>query len=231
MPLFILEMKRTLNSARIQISGNAFVVDMEMKFMKQVFMCAAIFLLLSIAAQAQTKSKKGKSKQAVTSSQNKAAVKTTNKETASNTSSTVSLTSTSSNPAKANTNSLSGVNNIGVGNNYTVTDPILTTLDKRANGANIKFNNSGIIGMPKRAYGFANGHILLNSTGSVTSGTQTGSGAVGTGSSLATFGSIGASMNVNGKSPYAGINMWGNAMNMYTNRKDSSVRLTPLKKQ
>lgn len=85
--------------------------------------------------------------------------------------------------------------------------------------------------MPKRAYGFANGHIILNTTGAVTSGTQTGSGAVGTGTSLATFGSIGAPMNVNGKSPYAGINMWGNAMNMQVIRRDSSVRLTPAKKQ
>lgn len=131
-----------------------------------------------------------------------------------------------SNPAKANTNTLSVLKN-----NYTVTDPILTTLDARANGANIRFNKSGIVGMPKRAYGFANGHILFNTTGAVTSGTQTGSGAVGTGTSLATFGSIGAPMNVNGKSPYAGINMWGNAMNMQMIRRDSSVRLSPTKKQ
>ena len=85
--------------------------------------------------------------------------------------------------------------------------------------------------MPKRAYGFANGHISLGTTGAVTSGTQTGSGAVGTGTSLATFGSIGAPMNVNGKSPYAGINMWGNAMNMRISNTDSSVRTARMKKQ
>ena len=73
--------------------------------------------------------------------------------------------------------------------------------------------------------------LFLNTTGAVTSGTQTGSGAVGTGTSLATFGSIGAPMNVNGKSASAGINMWGNAMNMQVIRRDSSVRLTPAKKQ
>lgn len=83
--------------------------------------------------------------------------------------------------------------------------------------------------MPKRAYGFANGKIIFNTNGAVTSGTQTGSGAVGTGTSLATFGSIGPPMNVNGKSPYAGINMWGNAMNINITGRDSSARLTPSK--
>lgn len=191
--------------------------------MKHMFFCAGILLLISDSVQAQTKSKKANKKQTVHSrnaSQNKATVYKAN---ATN---TVTLNTTTSNPAKANTNTLSVLNN-----NYTLTDPILTTLDTRANGANIRFNKSGIIGMPKRAYGFANGHIMLKSTGAVTSGTQTGSGAVGTGTSLATFGSIGAPMNVNGKSPYAGINMWGNAMNMQVTRRDSSVRLDPRKKQ
>ena len=85
--------------------------------------------------------------------------------------------------------------------------------------------------MPKRAYGFSNGHIILNPSGAVTSGTQTGSGAVGTGTSLATFGSIGAPMHVNGKSSYAGINTWGNAMNLTVTQKDSFRRLAPVKKQ
>ena len=192
--------------------------------MKHMFFCAGILLLITASVQAQAKSGKVNKKQAVHSrvaSQNKA---TANKTT--NSANIVMLNTTNSNPAKANTNTLSVLKN-----NYTITDPILTTLNARANGANIRFNKSGIIGMPKRAYGFANGHILLNITGAVTSGTQTGSGAVGTGTSLATFGSIGAPMNVNGKSPFAGINMWGNAMNMQVIRNDSSIRLTPVKKQ
>jgi len=190
--------------------------------MKRMFFCGGILLLLSETVQSQTKSKKAKNKQTVhskTVSPNK-----TDKEV--NPSNSVTLNTTTSYPAKANTNSLSVLKN-----NYTVTDPILTTLNARANGANIQFNKSGIVGMPKRAYGFANGHILLNTSGSVTSGTQTGSGTVGTGTSLATFGSIGAPMNVNGKSPYAGINMWGNAMNMNITNRDSTVRLAPMKKQ
>jgi hypothetical protein len=85
--------------------------------------------------------------------------------------------------------------------------------------------------MPKRAYGFANGHIALKTSGSVTTGTETGSGGVATGTSLATFGSVGEPMNVNGKSLYSGINMWGNAMNMRISYTDSSVRTARMKKQ
>lgn len=182
--------------------------------MKKIIWCAGILLLINTSAQAQAK--KAKSKKAA-SSKTVSASKATKAATAS--SNTVSLTSAGNYSAKANTNSVSLLRN-----RYTVTDPILTTLDARAEGANIRFNNSGIVGMPKRAYGFANGHISLRTTGAVTSGTQTGSGAVGTGTSLATFGSIGAPMNVNGKSNYAGSTMWGTAMNMNSTGSDSSVR-------
>jgi hypothetical protein len=132
------------------------------------------------------------------------------------------LSSTGSYPAKASTLSVAN-------NNFTVADPILTTIDARANGANISIGKSGIVGMPKRAYGFANGRLLLHSTSATTFGTQTGSGAVGTGTSLGTFGSNGPAMSVNGKSPFAGINMWGNARNM--NILADSVQTAPRKKQ
>ncbi|MBO9681831.1 MAG: hypothetical protein J7502_04030 [Flavisolibacter sp.] len=192
--------------------------------MKRIFWCAGILLLINATTVAQTKSSKSKTKQAVqskTASKNKAGNKSISK------SGTIeTFNTTAGYPAKANTSIL-----FSPQTRYTITDPILTTLNKRANGADISFNKSGIIGMPKRAYGFADGKIILATTGAVTFGTQTGSGAVGTGTSLATFGSIGAPMNVNGKSPYAGINMWGNAMNMTIIRRDSSVRLAPLKKQ
>lgn len=113
---------------------------------------------------------------------------------------------------------------------YQIGDPLLLTLDARANGSDIRINNSGIVGMPKRAYGFANGKLMLRSNGATTFGTQTGSGAVGTGTSLGTFGSNGPAMGLNGKSPYAGMNMWGNARNLNIARTDSAVRLAPLKK-
>ena len=191
------------------------------RVMKQMFLCAGIFLLISTAAQSQQTKSKSKIKKATHAKTASA------KETASNSNnspSTVTLNTTGSYSAKTNATALPSLNN-----NYMITDPILATLNARANGANIQFNKSGIVGMPKRAYGFANGHITLATTGAVTSGTQTGSGAVSTGSSLATFGSIGAPMNVNGKSSYAGINMWGNAMNMEILRTDSSMRFTPAK--
>lgn len=204
-------------------TGNAFVIYCKRSVMKPVFWSIAILFLFSLSAIAQTKS--GKSKKQISHSSNVAGNKDTSKKPGSIAGSST-LNTTASYAAKANNTRLSLLKN-----NYTVTDPILTTLNARAGGANIQFNKSGIVGMPKRAYGFANGHVLLSTTGAVTSGTQTGSGAVGTGTSLATFGSIGAPMNVNGKSPYAGVNMWGNAMNMEVINSDSSVRLSSLKKQ
>jgi hypothetical protein len=196
----------------------------EKEVMKRMFLCTGIILLISSGMQAQTKPKKLNKKQ--TDHSKTVSVNKTSATKTDNAANITILNTSASYPAKANTNTLSSLKN-----NYTVTDPILTTMNARARGENIRFNKSDIIGMPKRAYGFANGHLMLSTTGAVTSGTQTGSGAVGTGTSLATFGSIGTSMNVNGKSPYAGINMWGNAMNMQITRRDSSVRLAPVKKQ
>ena len=187
--------------------------------MKRMIMCAGVFLLVSANALSQTKSKKEGTVQ-----HDKSPV-VTNKVDAPS-SKALTLNSSSSYDAKGSSFGLSTWKN-----NYVVSDPLLTTLSARANGANIQFNHSGIVGMPKRAFGFSNGHIILNPSGAVTSGTQTGSGAVGTGTSLATFGSIGAPMHVNGKSSYAGINTWGNAMNLTVIQKDSFGRLTPVKQQ
>jgi hypothetical protein len=176
-----------------------------------------VLALVSTQTNAQKKSTKAKTAQ-------KSKTVSANKRAAS--ANTLTLNSIGNYPAKTNTNRLSSPTTT-----YTLSDPILTTLSARANGANIRFNNSGIVGMPKSAYGFANGHLSLKTTGAVTSGTETGSGGVGTGTSLATFGSIGAPMNVNGKSPHAGINMWGNAMNMHITSRDSTARITPTGKQ
>ena len=65
--------------------------------------------------------------------------------------------------------------------------------------------------IPKHAYGFHNGRLLLRSTGATSSGTITGSGSVGTGSSLGNIGSTGSGIGLNGKTPDAGSGMWGNA--------------------
>jgi len=187
--------------------------------MKRMILCAGIFLLVVANALSQTKSKKQSFKQQPPQTVSSSKPKT-------ETSNTITLNSNSSYSAKTNTTGLSTWKS-----NYIVSDPLLTTLGARANGAKIQFNNSGIVGMPKRAYGFADGHIVLNSTGAVTSGTQTGSGAVGTGTSLATFGTSGAPMKVNGKSPYAGTSMWGNSMNLPPTKKDSLLGGSTGKKQ
>jgi hypothetical protein len=187
--------------------------------MKRMILCAGIFLLISVNALSQTKSKKESTVQQPKNHVSK------NKENGS-VSNALILNSSGSYDAKGTASGLSTWKN-----NYVISDPLLTTLSARANGANIQYNHSGIVGMPKRAYGFSNGHIILNPSGAVTSGTQTGSGAVGTGTSLATFGSIGAPMHVNGKSSNAGINTWGNAMNLPVTQKDSLGRLAPVKQK
>jgi len=186
--------------------------------MKKIILFAGISTLLSIAVRSQSTKKQTAKKNSTTKLYHD---KTASKNTLVNFSNTVSLNSTNTYPAKSNTASTSTL---------TISDPILKSLNARANGADIKINKSGIVGMPKSAYGFANGHLMLSTSGSTTSGTQTGSGLVGTGTSLGTFGSAGPALQVNGKSPYAGINMWGNAMNLNVLRPDSSSRILRNKK-
>jgi hypothetical protein len=120
----------------------------------------------------------------------------------------ISLTSVSTHSAKA-ANSLQASSN-----ELTIADPTILALTERAKGNNIYISNSGIVGMSKRAYGFANGHILLHSTVATSSGSTGGSASVGTGGSLSGVGSSGSFIGMNGKSPYAGQAMWGNAYGM-----------------
>jgi hypothetical protein len=127
--------------------------------------------------------------------------------------------------ASDNYSAKSNINSISAGNTYTIADPTLRALNARANGSDISISKSGIVGMPKRAYGFANGHLTLYSTGATSSGTITGNGAVGTGSSLGSIGSSGPAIGLNGKSPYAGSTMWGNARGLQVTRGDSAVRV------
>lgn len=102
-----------------------------------------------------------------------------------------------------------------------ISDPTILALNARANGSDIKISNSGIVGMPKRAYGFGNGKLSFNSTAATSSGTITGSGIVGTGSSLGSIGSYGPGTGLNGKSPQAGSAMWGNATGLLIKEKNS----------
>jgi hypothetical protein len=183
----------------------------------KAILCVGI-LLSTIASQAQTVRKTQAKKAGAKTTQ----VKKQSTRSTIDSANIISLTSTAAYTAKSdNANS----------STLTISDPILRAFDARANGANVSLGKSGIVGMPKRAYGFANGHILLKTTGATTSGTQTGSGSVGTGTSLGTFGSTGTAMAVNGKSPDAGINMWGNAHDMNIIRSDSTITSRKSKKQ
>lgn len=96
----------------------------------------------------------------------------------------------------------------GAAGNLQITDPTVRALHHRSLGHDVPVSSSGIIGMPKSAYGYANGKILFRRTDATTFGTSTGSGAVGTGSSPGALGTGGMLMGVNGKSPNAGPGMY-----------------------
>lgn len=94
-------------------------------------------------------------------------------------------------------------------NRLYIADPVIRALNAKANGAPINFGSSGLIGVPKGTYGFANGRIAFYLPGATSSGTTTGSGSVGTGTSPGGFSTLGPSMGVNGKSPYTGPGAYG----------------------
>ncbi|MFL5771785.1 MAG: hypothetical protein ACJ75F_01420 [Flavisolibacter sp.] len=75
----------------------------------------------------------------------------------------------------------------------------------------VNLNSEFSADIPKNAYGFHNGRLILHTSGATSSGTITGSGVVGTGSSLGNIGSTGSGIGLNGKTPDAGTGMWGNA--------------------
>ena len=93
-----------------------------------------------------------------------------------------------------------------------IADPTINALRQQAAGNTVLVSPSGIVGMPKRSYGFANGKILLRNTTATSSGTLDGSGAVGTGTTLLGIGAGENALSVNGKSPYAGTSLWGSRL-------------------
>jgi hypothetical protein len=161
-----------------------------------------LVLLLSVAiVNAQVKKPTG------AKSSNRTTQKVQSKKTINSpkTDTVISLISTGINAAKASS-SISVTSN-----QFRVSDPVVLALGERAKGNEIFVSRSGIVGMPKRAYGFANGHILLHSTVATSSGSTGGTSSVGTGGSISGMGSSGSFIGMNGKSPYAGQAMWGNA--------------------
>lgn len=111
---------------------------------------------------------------------------------------TVVLSSTSANEAYSPS-----------GGRFSIADPTINVLNQRASGSNVPVSSSGIVGMPKRTYGFAHGKILLRPTTATSSGTAYGSGAVGTGTTLMGVGTGENTPGTNGKNPYAGPWLWG----------------------
>jgi hypothetical protein len=164
--------------------------------MKKIIWCAGIFMMLAGTASAQTKAKK----------------KTTKAKTTTTQAATTSQQSTSANEAKMPAIPRSGqgwMNTPAVNNNLQISDPVIRTLNQRANGANTPIDFREFMGVGRGTYGVANGQILLRPNGATTSGGITGSGAVGTGSTPGGVGVHGTALGVNGKNPYAGPGMWG----------------------
>ncbi|RYY90653.1 MAG: hypothetical protein EOO15_01655 [Chitinophagaceae bacterium] len=92
-----------------------------------------------------------------------------------------------------------------------IADPFVTLYNGRAAGT-IPLTGTvrPIPNIPKLRYGVANSRILFYNTTSPTTGGITGSGTVGTGSSVGNVGTSGAATGVNGKNPYAGPGIYGN---------------------
>ena len=116
------------------------------------------------------------------------------------------------------------VDSFSIREQYRISDPLIRTMNINANGGDLQISNSGIAGMPKRAYGFANGRLWLVNTSATSSGTITGNASIGSGSTLGSLGSKGPHLGINGKSPYSGSNMWGNARGMVLANPDASIR-------
>jgi hypothetical protein len=185
--------------------------------MKKLILCIGIIFCVGASSAQSVQKKSTTKKQGSNAIAKQNSKKLATQQTATNT--TTYLSANNSYAAKANPTSVS------VSSRYGIADPTINALTARANGADVRIGKSGIVGMPKRAYGFANGHLALFTTGATSSGTITGTGAVGTGSSLGSIGSFGPSIGLNGKSPYAGATMWGNATGLLVRHADSAVRV------
>ncbi len=163
--------------------------------MKQTWMCMILFLILTSAnAQVQkSREKQSGSKSAVSPAPVSQAPES------------IILTSESSYNAfdVAEAEQLS----------LRISDPFIVIMNNRAKGIDPPVKNVELLGMPKGAYGFANGKLRVFPVSTTSHGGLTGMGTVATGSSTGTMGSIGLS-HANGKSTYAGNGMWGNALGL-----------------
>lgn len=174
--------------------------------MKQVIVCISFLLIGALGAEAQTKDKTGAKKGVATKSTPVAkkaqGSKNLNNSNNSTPGSTIVLNSMGTYNAYSSSNAAAG--------RQRISDPTIRALNERAFSHTApEIEGSGIIGMPKLAYGVANGRILFRSTDAPTSGTSTGSGSVGTGTNAGPVGTAGNTIGVNGKNPYAGPGIYG----------------------
>jgi hypothetical protein len=176
--------------------------------MKKIALFSLILSFFFINASAQTTGEK--SKKAVKKTVDKSRVKAPAKDASVE---TITLTTTSANKAYNNT-----------ANRLTIADPTINALKQNAAGGNVQISKSGIVGMPRGTYGFANGKILLRTTTATSSGAGYGSGAVATGSSINSLGTSESTIGVNGKSPYAGPWLWGSKLPVYNVPLRDSIR-------
>ena len=163
--------------------------------MKKIMLMCGIVLYMAGAAEAQRVPLKSSARKNATTIMD--TKQTTKGENASTEVSTLSHT--------GNWNAFSN-NAIGT-RSYLISDSTVRTLNKRAYGADNRTSIEDVMGVNKRRFGIANGHMLFRTNSTTTSGTNTGSGAVGTGSSPAGLGALGPAMGVNGTSPKARTGM------------------------
>lgn len=167
--------------------------------MKTALMFIACAFVSSMATAQQNQHKK----QGKTSS-----IKTFQKPTAAE-ETVVSLNSTTANAAFADRS---------LQQNLRIADPTIrwynSMYDYRHPGGN------AVIGVPKLSNGIAHGRIIFYPTNATGTGSFTGSGSVGTGTSLGNVGSNGAVIGVNGKNPYAGPGIYGSRVLSDLREKD-----------
>lgn len=132
-------------------------------------------------------------------------------------------------PAPADTVSLISLGTYQAygGRALTITDPLIRRLNSRAAGSDVPVSRSGIVGMPRGTYGFANGKILLSRSTAASSGTTFGSGAVGTGTSLMGVGAGQNTPGLNGKNVEASPWFWGSRLPLRNLPIRDSTRQNP----
>src|SRR5205809_5559398 len=118
--------------------------------MKKFILCVCSVCVLAAISSAQA----GQKKKSINNQAGKAIKKQSSISSSNNTvkGQTVQLNSTSDYSARSN---------VSIGDQYRIADPTVKALNARASGADVQISKSGIVGMPKRAYGFGNGHLTL----------------------------------------------------------------------